>query len=63
MTPRWRLAYSYAKTSGRLSKSFLGPRLKLIAECENVHDLYAPYSEARRRSSPFLTSSTKPAGP
>jgi vacuolar-type H+-ATPase subunit C/Vma6 len=41
MTPRWRLAYSYAKTSGRLSKSFLGPRLKLIAECENVHDLYA----------------------
>lgn len=41
MIPRWRLAYSYAKTSGRLAKSFLGPRVRLLAGTENVHDLFA----------------------
>jgi vacuolar-type H+-ATPase subunit C/Vma6 len=41
MIPRWRMAYSYAKTSGRLAKSFLGPRTRLLAESENVHDLYS----------------------
>lgn len=40
MVPPWRLAYSYSKTSGILAKSFLGPRVKRLAECQNAHELY-----------------------